>query len=92
MPSTYTLSTFLDCGALGELDCNVTFTYKPRTPDTRDFPGDPSETNILSLEWPCDSGYLQATFDHLTEHDQENLLEECEAHALECISEGGYDE
>lgn len=92
--SKHEYHTSIDLGALGELDCIIHFNYSPGTPDRMylpngdpGYPGDPSEVDILSLEWPCDSGYLQATFDHLTEHDQEALLEECEAYAIETLSE-----
>jgi hypothetical protein len=94
-----TYSTAIDCGCLGELDAKITFIYTPaeratmyRSNGDPGDPGCPSEVEVLSLTWPYDSSYLSATWDHLLDHTQEELIEELEAFALECITEGDVDD
>jgi hypothetical protein len=39
----------LDCGVLGELECEAWFTYYPEEPRTYDDPGCPEEFNVYQV-------------------------------------------
>ena len=78
---TFTLTTHINGPQDSEPEVEITYTYRPGTPDVRylpngdpGYPGDPPEVNIFSITRDDDT---PIDFDDLSTADQERILDLC---------------